>query len=194
MKKIFLILLFFIFTLNSTLAEEFKTEDNKSIQTNDNNIYINLDLKLEKLYTKISKNDLNYQMTTYKKLRDSIINLQEKYSLLVKKEIIDYLYKKINEKYKKILKEYVLSKNNKKITLENIVCWKSDPIYCDTDNDCICADDSTQYPGCFTGNKSYYEKCEDKSMSCTDHCQWWGQRPVKCINNKCSNRYDLNSK
>jgi hypothetical protein len=122
MKKIFLILLFFIFTLNSTLAEEFKTEDNKSIQTNDNNIYINLDLKLEKLYTKISKNDLNYQMTTYKKLRDSIINLQEKYSLLVKKEIIDYLYKKINEKYKKILKEYVLSKNNKKITLENIVC------------------------------------------------------------------------
>ena len=74
--------------------------------------------------------------------------------------------------------------------LDSIVCGKTDSLYCKIDDDCICAGDGTQYPGCFTGNKAYYEKCEDKSMSCTDHCQGWGQPPVKCINNKCSNSYN----
>jgi hypothetical protein len=75
-------------------------------------------------------------------------------------------------------------------TVEGIVCGKTNPLYCNGDSDCICADASTQYPGCFTGNKAYYEKCEDKSRSCSDHCQGWAQPPVKCINNKCSNSYD----
>lgn len=72
----------------------------------------------------------------------------------------------------------------------SLVCGKTDPKYCKTDEDCICAGDGMKYPGCFMGNKAYYERCEDKSMSCTDNCQGWGQPPVKCVNNRCSNSYD----
>jgi len=77
--------------------------------------------------------------------------------------------------------------------LDSIVCGTTDPLQCESDDDCICAADETQYPGCFTGNKYYYVKCADKSMGCTDSCIGWGQPPVKCIKNKCSNSYDRGS-
>jgi len=73
--------------------------------------------------------------------------------------------------------------------LDSIVCGETDPLYCESDNDCICAADETQYPGCFMGNKAYYKKCEDKKLSCSDGCTR-GRPPVKCINNKCSNSYN----
>ncbi len=73
--------------------------------------------------------------------------------------------------------------------LDNIVCDTTDPKYCKNDGDCICASAQTKYPGCFIGNKDYYEKCKDKSSSCFDLCEGWGQPLVKCVNNKCTNRY-----
>ena len=36
---------------------------------------------------------------------------------------------------------------------------------------------------------NYFEKCVDKTRGCFDFCVGWGQKPVKCINNKCSISY-----
>ena len=49
-------------------------------------------------------------MNTYKKFRTAIIKLQKKYTSWPKKELVDYLYEKINSKYIKVFKEYVKSK------------------------------------------------------------------------------------
>ena len=87
-----------------------KEENKKSVQTENYDIYSKLDSKLEVLYDKFSKKDLNYQMNTYKKLRVTIMKLQKKYTSWAQKELIDYLYEKINSKYKKVFKEYVISK------------------------------------------------------------------------------------
>lgn len=87
-------------------------EDNiKTVKIEDSNIYSKLDSKLEILYNKVSKKDLKYQMDTYKKLRIKITKLQKKYILSPKKELIDYLYEKINSKYKKVFRQYVINKN-----------------------------------------------------------------------------------
>ena len=68
---------------------------------------------------------------------------------------------------------------------ENIICDVTDQKLCKTDQDCICI----EHAGCFMGNKNYYEKCVDKTGGCFDFCVGWGQKPVKCINNKCSISY-----
>lgn len=87
-----------------------KQDNKKTIQIKSNNIYSKLDLKLEILYGKLSKKDLKYQINTYKKLKSIIKKLQKKYTSWVKKELIDYLYEKINFKYKKVFKEYIIKK------------------------------------------------------------------------------------
>ena len=96
---------------NINQANNTSTENN-SIKKENNNIYLKLDSKLETLYKKISKKDLKYQMNTYKKFRTAIIKLQKKYTSWPKKELVDYLYEKINSKYIKVFKEYVKSKKN----------------------------------------------------------------------------------
>lgn len=69
-------------------------------------------------------------------------------------------------------------------------CRATNPLYCENDNDCICIEDA----GCFLGNKNYYEKCADKTGLCMDFCTGWGQPPVKCINNQCTNSYEIEDK
>ena len=49
-------------------------------------------------------------MNTYKKFRTAIIKLQKKYTSWPKKELVDYLYEKIDAKHKKVFIEYVKSK------------------------------------------------------------------------------------
>lgn len=71
-----------------------------------------------------------------------------------------------------------------------IICGITDSLYCRVDSDCICVDAETTYnAGCFLGNKDYYERCVDKTGTCMDFCTGWGQPPVKCIKNKCTNNY-----
>lgn len=67
----------------------------------------------------------------------------------------------------------------------NLFCKESDPLACQTDADCLC----TEVNGCFMGNTNYYNRCEDKSIGCDDFCAGRGQKPVKCIENKCSILY-----
>ncbi len=69
---------------------------------------------------------------------------------------------------------------------EDIVCGVSDPLSCENDSDCICAGDGSQYHGCFSGNRSYYEKCEDKAVDCADYCQGWGRPNIHCVEGRCS--------
>lgn len=66
-----------------------------------------------------------------------------------------------------------------------IICDATDPKLCKTDQDCICIENT----GCFMGNKDYYQECVDKTGACRDLCVGWEQKPVKCINNKCSISY-----
>ncbi|MFC2143292.1 hypothetical protein ACFLQN_02745 [Candidatus Aenigmatarchaeota archaeon] len=75
--------------------------------------------------------------------------------------------------------------NTDNLNTDNIVCDITNPTLCKTDQECICI----EHDGCFMGNKNYYEKCEDKTFACLDFCHGWGQKPVKCINNKCENIY-----
>lgn len=60
-----------------------------------------------------------------------------------------------------------------------------DPFYCQSHDDCICTD----LEGCFLGNKEYFEKCVNKERGCLDYCAGWGQPPVKCFYNQCTNDY-----
>ncbi len=69
---------------------------------------------------------------------------------------------------------------------EAIICGVSDPLSCEDDSDCICAGDGSQYHGCFSGNRAYYEKCEQKEIDCTDYCQGWGKPNIRCVEGRCS--------
>lgn len=69
---------------------------------------------------------------------------------------------------------------------ETIICGVSDPLSCEDDSDCICAGDGSRYHGCFSGNRAYYEKCEQKEADCTDYCQGWGRPNTRCVEGRCS--------
>lgn len=56
-------------------------------------------------------------------------------------------------------------------------CHDIDPLYCETDEDCVCME-----LGCFLGGKLYWDKCVDKSGLCTDICP----QDCNCVRNKCN--------
>lgn len=59
----------------------------------------------------------------------------------------------------------IIKKQNITIT-NDLFCKESDPLSCQTDDDCLC----TEVNGCFMGNTTYYNICADKSIGCDDFC------------------------
>lgn len=69
-----------------------------------------------------------------------------------------------------------------------VSCEPANPLACVKDTDCLCVDNA----GCFLGSQDYYRDCVgDKTGVCFDFCGGWGQPPVRCIDNRCSNSYHL---
>lgn len=62
-------------------------------------------------------------------------------------------------------------------------CAETDPAYCESHADCVCVDDS----GCFLGNRTYYDRCEEKEHGCPDFCGY--ASPPACIQHQCTHNY-----
>jgi hypothetical protein len=64
-------------------------------------------------------------------------------------------------------------------------CAETDPAYCESHADCTCVEDS----GCFLGNRTYYERCEEKEHGCPDFCIH-APSPA-CIRHQCTHNYPM---
>ncbi len=121
MKKLLLYLfsfcLIFILNFQHTFSYELKSEIKNKI-----------DLRLEKVYTKISNKNLKSQVSIYKKLKIKLNILKIKYKNWKKTELINYIYDNVKKKYSKVFKEYALEKKGNSATKEiNFdVCFKID--------------------------------------------------------------------
>jgi hypothetical protein len=68
---------------------------------------------------------------------------------------------------------------------QDAFCTETDPTYCESHTDCVCVDDD----GCFLGNQTYYDRCEDKEHGCPDFC---GKMPQPaCIQHQCTHNYPV---
>ncbi len=97
-------------------VDEKKSEDNLDDKTSheeknvDNSKYASIDAKLEKVYKSYSRKPIRTQIKVFKSLSFQLKKLLQKTKPWARKDAINFIYNDVNNHYKKLFKQYILSK------------------------------------------------------------------------------------